>query len=165
MTSRNLLSAKQRAHNKSTLCLNQTPRPYLPQSASQVDFQLPLLPFHKMQEAIVSQRLLEPPQAGSLAPANSASGLADVVGSQVLQVHHASNETLACSNSAGGGGGAVAFDKEQPQRYPEDSSGLKKLDYSNLNADELLCAKPGDLATLRNIVGEPQRPQQVSLSL
>lgn len=64
VSARNLLSTGyKRAHtNKSTLVLNTdlAPRPYLPQSASQVDFQVPLLPYHKMQEAIVSQRLLEP---------------------------------------------------------------------------------------------------------
>lgn len=65
VSAKNLLSTSgyKRAHtNKSTLVLNTdlAPRPYLPQSASQVDFQVPLLPYHKMQEAIVSQRLLEP---------------------------------------------------------------------------------------------------------
>lgn len=51
---------------KSTLTLDATaPRPYLPQSASQVDFQVPLLPYERMQEAIVSARLIGGPGARS----------------------------------------------------------------------------------------------------
>ena len=87
-TSRNLLlSAKQRAHNKSTLGLNVdcSPRPYLPQSASQVDFQVPLLPFHRMQDAIVSQRLLEPPPAAAAATAAPPSQSGASMGQQATQ--------------------------------------------------------------------------------
>jgi len=47
--------------NQNNQPAGQLTRPYLPQSASQVDFQLPLLPYDKMQEAIVSQRLLVAP--------------------------------------------------------------------------------------------------------
>lgn len=69
MNSRNFLSTnhqtnQQRNRSANALALDSSsPRPYLPQSASQVDFQLPLLPFHKMQEAIVSQRRLDGQQA------------------------------------------------------------------------------------------------------
>lgn len=58
------------------------PRPYLPQSASQVDFQIPLLPHDRMQEAIMSQRLLNRPANKSSANNNEmATGMAATTGS------------------------------------------------------------------------------------
>lgn len=98
-----LLSSKHRLHNKSTLGLNSDlgPRPYLPQSASQVDFQVPLLPYHKMQEAIVSQRLLDPNQKP---PATASSQAAEVEPQPARDSLDA--DQLICGPNVGGGSGA-----------------------------------------------------------
>lgn len=107
VSARNLLSAaNKRAHNKSTLALNMdlAPRPYLPQSASQVDFQVPLLPYHKMQEAIVSQRLLDP-----RAPSSAPKSVEEEVQSMKVPQHDA--DELLCAQTIG-----YTQDIVEPQR-------------------------------------------------